>query len=95
MKEQVDTFIRDVHQPYFNRIMEDELQTIKVKWIQLTTEKSTLVRTKNEWLWIPLYLISSIKRAKKGWKIKVKSCFKKNPTTIDTHHYFERKEYEL
>lgn len=96
MHDRVDTFIKEVHQPFFDKILEDEgeLQIIKVKWIQRTTEKATLVRTKKEWFWIPLAHIDSVKRTNKGWKFKVKSYFKKTPITVDIHHYFERKEYE-
>lgn len=90
-----DAFIRDIHQPSFRKIMkEEEPQIIKVKWIQRTTDKATLVRTKKEWFWIPLTHIDSVKRTNKGWKFKVKSYFKKTPITVDIHHYFERKEYE-
>lgn len=96
LKERSDEFLNEIHQPMFNKIMRgfEEPLILKVKWIERTTDKATLVRTKKEWFWIPLSLIVSIKKTNKGWKLKVHSCFKKSPITVDTHHYFERKEYE-
>ncbi len=87
----------NIHDPMYDLICKEKLEPIvlKVKWIECTTDGATLVRTKNEWFWIPISLIRKIKRRNKGWKFVVEPYFKKSPIKVKIHRYFERKEHEL
>ena len=73
----------------------NKVRTIKVRWIESTTEKSVLVMTKKQkWFWIPISVISDLNRTSKGnWKIVVYDYFKEKQIVVKNHHYFERDEY--
>lgn len=82
-------------QPLITDIESKKVRTIKVRWIESTTEKSVLVMTKKQkWFWIPISVISDLNRTSKGnWKIVVYDYFKEKEIVVKNHHYFERDEY--
>lgn len=81
--------------PLITDIESNKVRVIKVRWIEVTTENSVLVMTKKQkWHWIPLSVISDLKRTSKGnWKIEVYDFFKEKEVNVKTHHYFDRDEY--
>ena len=64
-----------------------KVRTIKVRWIESTTEKSVLVMTKKQkWFWIPISVISDLNRTSKGnWKIVVYDYFKEKEIVVKNH----------
>lgn len=81
--------------PLITDLESNKVRTIKVRWIESTTEKSVLVMTKKQkWFWIPISVISDLNRTSKGnWKIVVYDYFKEKEIVVKNHHYFERDEY--
>lgn len=81
--------------PLITDLESKKVRTIKVRWIESTTEKSVLVLTKKQkWFWIPISVISDLNRTSKGnWKIVVYDYFKEKEIVVKNHHYFERDEY--
>lgn len=82
--------------PLITDLESKKVRTIKVRWIESTTEKSVLVMTKKQkWFWIPISVISDLNRTPKGnWRIVVYDYFKEKEIVVKNHHYFERDEYK-
>lgn len=62
---------------------------IKAKWLQTTTPDAVLFVTKKGCLWIPLAMITSIDKTKKGkYKIKVFDSFEPKYLEKSNHTFF-------
>jgi hypothetical protein len=66
------------------------VKIIKAKWLERVTDNAALFVTKKGSLWIPLAMIESLKRTKKGnYKIEVYSSFTEVYNSQTNHRYFK------